>query len=158
MKQQTNSIIMHSQIKNNLKGFTLLELLVVCVILAIIAGTIISAISGKEERVGQGVASNTISILENATRQHIILSNEPPSLELHYKFIQEADRLYFSGQYTRALDKYNKVQQAINTIIDEYTNMKYKQYYIDARRIVQNRIYLTKTAINLKEINNYKKT
>jgi len=60
-------------------GFTLLELLVVVAILAIIAGAVISAISGQEERAGQGVALNTMGALENATRQQVVINKGLPS-------------------------------------------------------------------------------
>lgn len=60
-------------------GFTLLELLVVVGILAIISGAVISAISGQEERAGQGVALNTMGALENAAEQHAVLNNGLPS-------------------------------------------------------------------------------
>lgn len=60
-------------------GFTLLELLVVVSILAIIAGAVISSISGQEEKAGQGVALHTMGALENATRQHQVIANGLPS-------------------------------------------------------------------------------
>jgi prepilin-type N-terminal cleavage/methylation domain-containing protein len=60
-------------------GFTLLELLVVVSILAIIAGAVISSISGQEETAGQGVALHTMGALENATRQQAVLNGGLPS-------------------------------------------------------------------------------
>ncbi len=67
------------RINKKQSGFTLLELLVVVAILAIIAGAVISAISGQEERAGQGVALNTMGALENATRQNVVLNGGLPS-------------------------------------------------------------------------------
>ena len=67
------------RINKKQSGFTLLELLVVVAILAIIAGAVISAISGQEERAGQGVALNTMGALENATRQHAVLNSGLPA-------------------------------------------------------------------------------
>lgn len=64
---------------NKQGGFTLLELLVVVAIIAIIAGAVISAISGQEERAGQGVALHTMGALENATRQTVVLKGGLPS-------------------------------------------------------------------------------
>ncbi len=67
------------RINKKQSGFTLLELLVVVSILAIIAGAVISAISGQEERAGQGVALNTMGALENAVRQNVVINNGLPS-------------------------------------------------------------------------------
>lgn len=64
---------------NKQGGFTLLELLVVVAILAIIAGSVISALTGQEERAGQGVAVHAMGALENATRQHDVLNKGLPS-------------------------------------------------------------------------------
>jgi prepilin-type N-terminal cleavage/methylation domain-containing protein len=67
------------RINKKQSGFTLLELLVVVAILAIIAGSVISSISGQEERAGQGVALHTMGALENATQQHIVIADGLPS-------------------------------------------------------------------------------
>lgn len=64
---------------NKQGGFTLLELLVVVAIIAIIAGAVISAISGQEERAGQGVALHTMGALENSVRQFDVLNGGLPS-------------------------------------------------------------------------------
>lgn len=49
-------------------GFTLLELLVVVAILAIIAGSVIASLDGKEEGAAQATAVHTMATLENGMR------------------------------------------------------------------------------------------
>lgn len=49
-------------------GFTLLELLVVVGILAVIAGSVIASLDGKEERAAQSTAVHTMATLENGMK------------------------------------------------------------------------------------------
>lgn len=49
-------------------GFTLLELLVVVAILAVIAGSVIASLDGKEEGAAQATAVHTMATLENGMR------------------------------------------------------------------------------------------
>lgn len=58
------------RLKGKQGGFTLLELLVVVAVLAIVAGTMITAMSGQEKRAASGAAASSIATVESLLRTY----------------------------------------------------------------------------------------
>ena len=101
--------------KNNKKGFTLVELLAVIVILALIMGIAVVSIGGVLNSARQSTFKETAASIIQGVRQQMMLSNKLPSAAT-------GDQTHYYGFKSTILDKVNELPMGGNIAFNTCTS------------------------------------